>query len=192
MSAQPKSLYTPEEYLRIERSLEQRHEYYRGEMFAMSGASRAHNLIGINVSASLHAQLADRPCEVYQNDMRVKAATAAMYFYPDVVATCENPRFEDDAFDTLLNPQVIVEVLSDSTASFDRGAKFEAYRQIASLREYVLVDQSRAHVERYLRDVEQNRWVLDEAHGLDAEIELPSLACRLKLSDVYAKVTWGL
>ena len=189
MSAQPKRLITPEEYLAIERDVEAKHEFYRGEMFAMGGASREHNLITGNVGASLHAQLANRPCEAYQNDMRVKVAATGLYTYPDVVITCEKPRFEDDKFDTLLNPQSIVEVLSDSTEKYDRGKKFELYRQIESLREYVLVSQDRAHVEVFARDGD-GPWELSEATGLDAAIDLPAIGGRLALADVYAKVSW--
>lgn len=186
MSAQLKQRYTPEEYLAIERKLESRHEYYQGEMFAMSGASREHNLISMNIAASLHRQFANQPCEVYQHDMRVKVTTIGMYVYPDVVATCKKPRFEDDTFDTLLNPQLIVEVLSESTEGFDRGMKFESYRKIESLHEYLLVDQNRPHIEHYSR--EHGPWVLSEAHGLESALLLPAVNCRLDLADVYAKV----
>lgn len=190
MSAQPKRLLTSEEYLAIERDVSMKHEFYRGEMFAMGGASREHNLITGNAGASLHAQLADRPCEAYQNDMRVKVAASGLYAYPDVVVTCEKPRFEDDKFDTLLNPQSIIEVLSDSTEKYDRGKKFELYRQIESLREYVLVSQDRAHIEVFARD-DDGPWRLSEATGLEATIELPAIGCRLSLTDVYAKVSWA-
>ena len=122
--------------------------------------------------------------------MRVKVAATGLYTYPDVVITCEKPRFEDDKFDTLLNPQSIVEVLSDSTEKYDRGKKFELYRQIESLREYVLVSQDRAHVEVFARDGD-GPWKLSEATGLDAAIDLPAIGGRLALVDVYAKVSWA-
>jgi len=190
MSAQPKRLLTPEEYLAIERDVEAKHEFYRGEMFAMGGASREHNLITGNVGAALHAQLANRSCEAYQNDLRVKVAANGLYTYPDVVVTCEKPRFEDDKFDTLLNPQSIIEVLSDTTEKYDRGKKFELYRQIESLREYVLISQDRAHIELFTRG-DDGHWRLSEATGLDAAIELAAIGCRLALADVYAKVSWA-
>lgn len=190
MSAQPKRLLTPEEYLAIERDVEAKHEFYRGEMFAMGGASREHNLITGNAGASLHAQLANRPCESYQNDMRVKVAASGLYTYPDIVITCEKPRFEDDEFDTLLNPQSIIEVLSDTTEKYDRGKKFELYRQVESLREYVLISQDRAHVEVFARDGD-GPWSLSETSGLDASIDLRAISCRLALADVYAKVSWA-
>ena len=191
MSAPPKRLLTPEEYLAIERDVEAKHEFYRGEMFAMGGASREHNLITGNAGASLHAQLANRPCEAYQNDMRVKVAASGLYTYPDVVVTCEKPRFEDDKFDTLLNPQSIIEVLSDTTEKYDHGKKFELYRQIESLREYVLISQDRAHIELFTRG-DDGHWRLSEATGLDAAIELTTIGCQLALADVYAKVSWNL
>lgn len=190
MSAQPKRLITPEEYLAIERDVEAKHEFYRGEMFAMGGASREHNLITGNAGASLHAQLANLPCEAYQNDMRVKVGASGLYTYPDVVVTCEKPRFEDAKFDTLLNPQSIIEVLSDTTEKYDRGKKFELYRQMESLREYVLVSQDRAHIEVFARDGDGS-WKLSEATGLDSAIELTAIGCRLALADVYAKVSWA-
>jgi Uma2 family endonuclease len=190
MSAQPKRLLTPEEYLAIERDVQQKHEFYRGEMFAMGGATREHNLINGNIAASLHAQLADRPCELYQNDMRVKVSATGLYVYPDVVVTCQKPLFEDDVLDTLLNPQVIVEVLSDTTEKYDRGKKFEHYRQIESLREYLLVAHDRRHGELFTRD--DGAWRLTEASGLEASIELSAIGCRLNLADVYAKVSFNL
>ncbi len=190
MSAQLQRLLSPEEYLAIERDTTAKHEFYRGEMFAMGGASREHNLITGNVAASIHQQIAGRPCESYQNDMRVKVASTGLYTYPDVVVTCEKPRFEDDNFDTLLNPQLIAEVLSDSIEKYDRGKKFEHYRQIDSLREYLLISQDRPHVELFTRDA-GGQWTLSEATGLDAAIELPVIGCRLALADVYAKVGWA-
>ena len=190
MSDGTKRLLTPEEYLAIERDVEAKHEFYRGEMFAMGGASREHNLITGNAGASLHAQLANRPCEAYQNDMRVKVTANGLYTYPDVVVTCEKPRFEDDKFDTLLNPQSIIEVLSDTTEKYDRGKKFELYRQIQSLREYALISQDRAHIELFTKG-DDGVWSLSEATGLEATISLPTIGCQLALADVYAKISWA-
>ncbi|HYN90066.1 MAG TPA: Uma2 family endonuclease, partial [Ardenticatenaceae bacterium] len=140
-----------EEYLVRERGAEAKSEYLDGEIVAMVGASRAHNLLTINVAGLLWQQLGDRPCEVYSNDMRVKIPVARVYTYPDVVVSCDDPLFEDDELDTLLNPIVIVEVLSASTESYDRGKKFSFYRSIPSLIEYVLVAQDEHRVEHYLR-----------------------------------------
>ncbi len=187
MSTQPAPQLTSQEYLAIERDLEQKHEFYRGEMFAMSGASIAHNIITFNVAGSLHTQLKDRDCSAFVNDMRVQIQSTGLYTYPDAIVTCEQPQFEDDQFDTLLNPQVIFEVLSDSTEKYDRGKKFEHYRQIESLREYILIAQDHPQVERFARQQDRH-WLLDEASGLDAVLHLPTIDCTLKLADIYAKV----
>jgi Uma2 family endonuclease len=187
MSAQPKKLMSPEEYLAIERKSPIKHEYYRGEMYAMSGASREHNLISVNIAASLHAQLAGKACETYAGDMRVKIPVEGIYVYPDLVVTCEKPKFEDSAVDTLLNPQVVIEISSASTENYDRGRKFAYYRQVDSLREYILVSQNYAHIDRFFPG-DDGVWRLSDASGLDGIIELPSIDCRLKLADVYAKV----
>ncbi|NUQ63920.1 MAG: Uma2 family endonuclease [Pirellulales bacterium] len=187
MTTVPKRYLTPEEYLSKERKAEYKSEYYRGEMFAMSGASREHNLIAGNVSREAGNQLRDRPCEVYQSDMRVKVSPTGLYTYPDVVIVCGEPQFEDAEVDTLINPSVIFEVLSESTEDYDRGKKFEHYRKISSLREYVLIAQDRCHVERFTRQPD-NRWILWESEDPEAVLELPSICCELKLSDGYAKV----
>ena len=187
MSTQPKPQLTSEEYLAIERDTERKHEFYRGEMFAMVGASREHNLVAGNIFASLHSQLKDRDCQVFTGDMRVKVSATGLYTYPDVIATCKSPKFEDDHVDTLLNPQVIFEVLSESTEKYDRGKKWEHYRQIESLREYVLVSQDHPQIDHFVRQ-DDGHWLLDEASGLEASLELPTIDCRLQMADVYAKV----
>ncbi|NUQ62714.1 MAG: Uma2 family endonuclease [Pirellulales bacterium] len=190
MTTVPKRHLTPEEYLAKERKAEFKSEYYDGEMFAMSGASREHNLIAGNVNGEARNQLRDRPCEVYQSDMRVKVSRTGLYTYPDVVIVCGEPRFEDAEVDTLLNPTVVFEVLSKSTEGYDRGTKSEHYRRIPSLREYVLIAQDRCHVERFSRQPD-NRWLLWESEDLEAILDLPSVGCEMKLSDIYAKVELG-
>lgn len=187
MPTAPRRRYTEAEYLAIERDLESKHEYHRGEMFAMSGASRQHNRITFNLAGLLHNQIKDRPCEAYVNDMRVKVESTDLYTYPDVVIPCSEPRFLDREVDTLLNPQVIIEVLSESTEKLDRGKKFEHYRTIPSLREYVLISQDHAHIERFALN-ERDQWELNDATGLEAAIELTAVGCRLPLGEVYAKV----
>ena len=144
-------LITPEEYLVTERTAEFKSEYRNGQIIAMPGASRQHNLITVNISSGLHAQLLERICEVYTNDMRVKVSDSGLYTYPDVVVVCDEPRFEDNHFDTLLNPTVIVEVLSPSTESYDRHGKFLSYQTLESLQEYILVSQNKVCVEQYVR-----------------------------------------
>lgn len=186
MSTVSQPFVTPQEYLALERRAEGKSEYVNGMVYAMTGASREHNLIALNVASELRTQLRGRPCETYTSDMRVKVSATGMYTYPDVVALCGEPAFEDAQVDTLLNPAVIVEVLSESTERYDRGENFAHYRRIASLREYVLVAQDRARVEHYARRDEQ--WLLTEIDGLEGELALPSLGCTLRLADVYERV----
>lgn len=188
MTAIPKVRLTAAEYLAIERKAETRSEFFAGEMFAMSGASREHNLISLNLGGELRQHLKDRPCEVYSTDMRVRVPTG-LYTYPDVVVTCGNPQFENDQVDILLNPIVLIEVLSESTADYDRGTKFKHYRQIPSLREYVLVDQSAAQIEQFALG-EDGAWKLTETKGLEAALNLDSIGCRVPLSEIYRKVTF--
>lgn len=188
MSSQPKTLLTPEEYLEIERKAEFRSEYYAGEMFALAGASDVHNLIAGNIFAALHRQLADRPCYVYQNDMRVRISQTGLYIYPDVVVICGERQFADERRDTLLNPSLIIEILSESTESYDRGKKFEHYQQIESLAEYLLVAQEPYRIERYVRQAAAGQWLYSEVHRAEDVLMLETIDCRLALKDVYAKV----
>ena len=178
--------YTPEEYLALERKATQKSEYVNGQVFAMSGASRAHNLIAGNVYREISSQLKGRPCEAYVSDMRVKVSTTGLYSYPDVVAVCGEIRFDDEQKDTLLNPTVLVEVLSSSTEAYDRGEKFALYRRLESLQEYVLIAQDKVRVEHFVRQGDQ--WVLTEASNLDDTVHLASIGCRLALREVYDKV----
>jgi Uma2 family endonuclease len=178
--------YTAEEYLTLERSASIRSEFHDGQIFAMTGASRPHNLMTVNIGRELSLQLKNRPCEAYISDMRVKAANARSYHYPDIAVVCGKPEFEDAFVDTLLNPTLLVEILSPSTEAYDRGGKFAHYRKIASLQEYLLVMQDQPSIERYLR--QGDVWVLSEAVGLDASISLVSIDCILSLREVYDKV----
>ncbi len=188
MNALPAQLQlTAAEYLIWERQQDTRHEYINGAIHAMVGASRAHNLICANLLAALHRQLRGRPCEVYANDMRVKVNQTGMYTYPDVVAVCGQPVFEDHAVDTLLNPLVIIEVLSASTEMYDRGAKFLHYRTVPTMQDYLLVAQHECRIEHYQRQAHQ-QWLLTEYVQCTAVIELNTLGCRLLLQDVYERV----
>jgi len=187
MSMQPKPRITPEEYLALERAAETKSEYFNGEMFAMAGARYAHNLIIGNVIATLHAQLRRRDCTVSASDLRVKVSPTGLYTYPDVVVVCGKPQLEDEHLDTLLNPKVIIEVLSESTADYDRGRKFEHYRTIDSLVEYVLIAQDKPHVEHFLRQ-SPSQWLFSETNRLDDTIALTSIDCQLSLAELYAKV----
>ena len=183
---QPQTI-TPEEYLSLDRAATLKSEYLGGRMVAMAGASRAHNLITLNVGAAFNAQLAERPCEVYASDMRVKVEASRDYTYPDVVAVCEEPHFEDGALDILLNPAVVVEVLSSSTQDYDRGTKFALYRTIESLRDYVLISQDRVRVEHYARQG-AFQWLLTEYAEMSDTLSLPSVDVTLSLSAIYRKV----
>src|SRR4051794_40999674 len=184
MSSLPKPRFTPEQYLVLEREAEYRSEYFNGEIFAMAGASREHNVIAGNVFASLHSQLKGRPCETYQNDMRVRVSETGLYTYPDVVVVCGEPVFEDAEVDTLLNPALIVGVLSTTSEAYDRGDKFEQYRTLASLQEYVLIAQDRYRVERFVRQAD-GQWLFSAANRLDQVVSLASIDCRLPLAEVY-------
>jgi Uma2 family endonuclease len=189
MSAIPEQAWTPETYLVFERASDEKHEYLGGSIYAMAGASARHNQILGNALASLHSQLRDRPCIVYPSDMRVKVSRTGLYTYPDLSVVCGESRFEDDHEDTLLNPILIVEVLSPSTESYDRGKKFQQYRSLESLQEYLLISQDGYHVEQYVRQAD-DRWLLADVTDLDSALNLPSIACTLALADVYAKITF--
>jgi Uma2 family endonuclease len=184
---------TPEEYITLERKAipdaeTVRSEYVKGKIIAMSGASRAQNLITMNISTTLHVSLKGQGCETYANEMRVSTPSTSSYFYPDVVVVCEEPRFEDDVFDILLNPIILVEVLSPSTEAYDRGEKFSHYRQLPSLQEYVLVAQDKICVERFSR--QENNWMLTDFQNLDQRLPLVSVQCELPLHEIYDRVTF--
>jgi Uma2 family endonuclease len=187
MSSNPKTLLTEEEYLALERGAEFRSEYLAGEMFAMAGASRRHNRIVTNLVFALEGQLRARPCNVYSNDMRVKVQGTGLFTYPDVVVTCGEEQFADGENDVLLNPLVLIEVLSDSTEAYDRGKKFENYQSIVSLKEYLLVSQSSERVEQFVRQSGKN-WIYSENHEPGEITRIQSIGCELRLEDVYSKV----
>lgn len=179
---------TPEAYLTAERKAKIKSEYIYGEIFAMSGASRAHNLITLDIATELNLQLRKRGCEVYSGDMRVKTKPTGSYFYPDVVVVCDKPRFEDNVFDTLLNPILIVEVLSPSTEAFDKGEKFAHYQELLSLQEYILVSQDRIRVEHH--HLIETQWVGKTFEAPENVLELNSIECELPLQDIYTRVSF--
>ena len=188
MSAQPMpKLLSTKEYLARERHAEFKSEYYKGETFAMAGASRPHNRIVTNVSRLLDTQLLNRECNVYSSDMRVKIPQIQKYTYPDVVVTCGKESFEDAEVDSLLNPILIVEILSASTEAYDRGKKFQHYQFLESLREYILITQDAIRVEQYVRQ-NNKTWTYIEYQNLDDVIKLESVECDLPLREVYLKV----
>jgi Uma2 family endonuclease len=187
MSTQSKTYLTPEQYLEIERKAEFKSEYYRGEMFAMSGAQEPHVLITGDAFGELRQQFRGRSCRAYSNDMRVGVTTAGLYTYPDVVAVCGKPEFLDAEVDTLANPTVIIEVLSPSTEAYDRGLKFKLYRSLESLKEYLLISSLDVSAELYTRQAD-DQWLLTVKDKLEDSIELMSVDCHLRLADLYERV----
>lgn len=187
MSAEPHRRVSIEDYLATERRAETKSEYLDGEVFAMTGASRLHNLVSWNLSGILYGQLKARGCEGYAGDMRVLIPVAGLYTYPDITVVCGESRFEDGELDTLLNPTLIIEVLSPTTEGYDRGRKFAHYRTLDSLREYVLISQDEVRVELFTRR-DDGHWLLSEASGLEETLSLASIGCELRLADVYDRV----
>jgi Uma2 family endonuclease len=187
MSSLPKTFVTAEEYLAIDREAQVKSEYFAGRIIAFAGASKEHNLIVANIIAGLHRQLVDRQCNVYPSDMRVRITKTGAYAYPDVVVTCGEEKFDEGANDTLLNPTVLIEVLSESTAGHDRGEKFENYRRIESLREYLLVSQNPYRADLYIRQNDL-QWLMTEIHDREGVVKLNSINCQLTLKEIYTKV----
>lgn len=187
MSSEPLHRLTVADYLTQERHAEHRSEFLDGEVYAMTGASRRHNLIVLNIAAALHGQLKGRPCEVYASDLRVHVSPTGLFTYPDVTVVCGEPRFEDALLDTLLNPTLLFEVLSPSTEAYDRGKKFMHYRTLDSLAELVLVAQDEARVERFTRQGD-GRWLLSEAEGPSGVLSLPAIGCEIPLPEIYDRV----
>ncbi|MGC2237948.1 MAG: Uma2 family endonuclease [Pyrinomonadaceae bacterium] len=178
---------TPEEYLQLERDSEIRHEYTDGKVFEMAGANRRHNRISTNIVRLLDNQLLERDCNIYGNDMRVKITSNEKYTYPDIVAVCGEEIFQDEMEDTLLNPMLIVEVLSKSTEAYDRGEKFEYYQTIESFCEYVLITQEPFRVEQFVRK-DTNIWTYFEFRNSDDVVKLTSIDCKFTLRDIYHKI----
>lgn len=190
MSTLPKQLLTPQQYLALERAAAVKSEFFRGEIFGMAGASREHNLIVGNIVRAAGNRLENQPCEVYPSDMRVKVAHSGLYTYPDVTIVCGEPEFEDDELDTLLNPTVVFEVLSESSEAYDRGTKSIHYRQLASLKAIVLVAQDSPQVEVYLRGPEGD-WLLREANEIGMSIELSPVQIALPLAEIYRQISFN-
>ncbi|MEA3209278.1 MAG: hypothetical protein QOE70_2335 [Chthoniobacter sp.] len=181
---------TPEEYLRIERGAPFKSEYHGGEMFAMAGGTPRHSLIAANVGAALGTRLRSRRCTGYQSDLRIGIPGDGLCTYPDFTVFCEPMTFMPGTDDTATNPAVIIEVLSKTTEAYDRGRKFESYRQLPSLREYLLVSQDAPLIERFTREGD-DRWVLTTARGLDAVLRLELIEAELPLAEIYDKVDFS-
>jgi Uma2 family endonuclease len=187
MATHPKTYLTPEQYLEIERKAEFKSEYYQGEMFAMGGAREPHNLIVWNLATELGVQLRKRPCRAYVADMRVRVSATGLYTYPDITAVCGDPQFLDENRDTLLNPSLIVEVLSPSTEAYNRVRKFKHYRSVESVIEYLLVASESISTELYTRQSD-GRWLLTAADHLEDSLDLQSVGVHVALADLYEKV----
>lgn len=187
MSTAAQTHYTLAEYLAFERASETKHEFYDGEIFRMAGASEPHNLVVGNTIGALNQALRDTPCRVYPSDTRVRCPSG-LRTYPDVSVVCDEPQFEDDQRDTLLNPRVIIEVLSPSTEKYDRVTKFGHYRGIDSLQEYVLVSQDRQYIEHFARQPEGEQWLWTACNEPAAVLRFPALRCEIPLEEFYVKV----
>lgn len=189
MSELPQIPYymTPEQYLAFDRESDIKHEYADKKIWAMAGAKEKHNLICTSTTFSLYGQTRKRPCKIYQSDMRVQVSQSGSYRYPDVVVVCGETQFVDDEEDTLLNPTVLIEVLSKSTAEKDRTTKSWEYRQLPGLQDYLIISPDEAVIEWYHRE-EDETWRTGKTRGLDKTIELLSIDCTLTLADVYEKI----
>jgi Uma2 family endonuclease len=186
--APPTTRVTPEEYLAFDRASEISHEYVNGEIRAMTVGTRAHGVILTQIASALVTQLRGRPCDVISQAIRVGTPASGNYLIPDVVVARGGTRLEDDQHDTLLNPTIVVEVLSPSTANYDRGEKANMYRRIPSLKDYLLVSQNEPLVQHDQRFGDEGLWLLGETEGLDAAVELESIGCVLQMADIYDRV----
>ena len=190
MTAEPKHKYTLEEYLALDRDSEEKFEYWDGNVWTMSGASEKHNIIVLNVAAELRTQFRGRGCRAYPSDMRVEVPAYPPYRYPDVSALCGNSAIKTmNGLELLTNPQLIIEVLSDSTEGFDRGDKFTYYKSIPSFSEYLLISQKRPHVSQFIKQSE-NVWTNIDYNDLEATVELSFTDCRLALGEIYRDVAF--
>jgi len=181
-------LITPEEYLAREAQAEYRSEFRNGEVFALAGGSVNHNQIVVNLAAAFSRFFQRKPCRVFATDVRLHIPHSGLYTYPDVMLVCGKIEFAPGREDTVTNPIVLVEVWSDSTQAYDRGAKFKLYRQIPTLQEYVMIDQTQPYVEHFRRD--GHFWVLETLEQMDAILTLPALECEMPLAVMYEKVEW--
>jgi len=192
MSASPQVAVkiTPQEYLAFERQATEKHEFVDGIIYAMSGASKEHNFISSNITGELYLAFKKRPCVVCANDMRVKV-NESDYVYPDVVAVCGDAQFEDNTFDTLSNPTVIIEILSDSTERYDKGRKAELYRALPTMQDYVLISQTHCYMEHYHRQT-ATQWLFTIISQMDEKLTLPSVNVTIAVQDIYDKVSFKL
>ncbi len=187
MPAIPKTLISEEDYLEEERKALNKSEYYQGEIFAMAGATKEHNKIVASIILAVGGHLRRKGCFIFSSDQRVHNQENSLYTYPDVTIVCDEEKYLDEEFDTLLNPTVIVEVLSPSTEDYDRGTKFKLYRSIPSLKNYILVNSAEYAAEIYTR-IENDEWVLHTTKEKDGFIHISAIDYDLFLKDIYAQV----
>lgn len=191
MSAQPKPRYTMEEYLELDRNSDERLEFWDGEVFSMSGVSDQHSQIEVNLITALDRQLSPRGCRVFPANMRIKVPSLPPYRYGDVSALCGEPQFEViEGVDVLVNPNLIVEVLSKSTEARDRGEKFTHYKSNRSFSEYLLISQDRPNVSQFIKQGD-GFWLHREFDSLEDVVKLVSCSCELSLKEIYRKVKFG-
>ena len=191
MQPQEKKLfYTPDEYLNLEDRAEFKSEYYQGEIFSMAGASLNHNRIVRNLMVKLSLAIAQQPYEVFANDVKVWIPQANAYTYPDVLLLAEPPQFVEKRNDTVTNPLIIIEVLSDTTKDFDRSGKFEFYRTLPSLQEYILVHQDKIQLEQFIKQSEK-QWLMREYTAEEISLEFANVPVQVSLADIYAKVSFS-
>ncbi len=189
MSAQPNVQVTAAEYLKFDHQSDQKYEYDDGQIYLMAGATPRHNLISASVNFTLYAQLRGKGCFIYSGDMRIKVEKTGLYTYPDMTIVCGQPQYEDTKPPTLLNPTVIIEILSPSTERDDRGKKFQHYRNLDSLQEYILISQSGYRIEKFTKQTDKV-WLFREAVGRYETLILSSLNCQLALSEVYDQISF--
>lgn len=189
MAAPALKQITPEEYLKTERAADNKHEYFRGEIIAMAGASLNHNRIVSNIIRRIGNLLEGRQCEIFPSDLRVCVASAELYTYPDATIVCDEPQMSDDRSDTITNPSVIFEIVSPSTEDYDRGRKFFFYMQIASLKEYILINSTNTYVQAARRQVDGS-WKFEDIKDIDASLSISTIGQSVLLRDVYANVVW--
>ena len=189
MSSAAKTKLTVAEYLAFERSSESKHEFFDGELFAMTGGTPAHSLIASNFIREAGNALKDRPCVVYTSDLRVKVNATGLYTYPDVTIVCGEQKFDDNQSDTLINPTIVVEVLSKSNASYDRGPKSKHFRKIDSLQALILIEQDGPVVEVYRRQSD-GKWILSDATELTESIAIEPIGISIPLAEIYRNVTF--
>jgi Uma2 family endonuclease len=190
MSAVPKKSYTLDEYLALERVAPYKSEYYHGQIFAMSGGSPRHNTISGNTFAGLRGRLRGTPCRPYNSDQRIRIPANGLSTYPDVSVVCGELQLDTQDRDAIVNPRVILEVISQSTERYDRGKKFDLYRQLDALREYILISQEEPQVECFARRDDGN-WLLTVFKRVETELRFTTLDCVLPLSEIYEDVEFG-